>query len=227
MTANDKQEFWALLKATFELYSKPVPSKTMAMMYWGVLEQYDMAAVRYALNAWMHNPDEGKFYPKPGDLVKMIEGSTEDAAMRAWSSVARAIRTVGGYASVCFDDGTVHKVIDEMGGWIHLTETPTDEDLKFRGHEFVRRYRAYKLAGGAKEFPQYLIGVTEGTNRGRGVQARESVTMIGDAGRCEQVMRAGAGHGGLKITKASGDLVASAIGYIASNSTNGLGHHQK
>ncbi len=57
----------------------------------------------------------------------MLGGSTQDAALAAWSKVDRAVREVGPYQSVAFDDALIHRVLFEMGGWIPLGSKTEDE----------------------------------------------------------------------------------------------------
>src|SRR6266850_1493447 len=81
-------------------------------VWWAAMRPYDLSAVREALGRHCVNPDNGQWMPRPADVVRLTEGSTMDAAMTAWSKVDRAVRHVGCYRSVAFDDPLIHAVLD-------------------------------------------------------------------------------------------------------------------
>lgn len=198
---DDKREFATIMEATMAVYGREV-TKPVMQLYWSALVEYDMAAVRRAFGAWIKNPDAGQFPPKPADIIRMIDGATGDRAMVVWSKVDKAIRMVGHYQSVAFDDPVIHRVIDEMGGWRKLASIPSNKDLEFAGLEFVKRYRAYALAGGVSEYPAYLIGESEAVNGKNGLRGHDPVQLIGDKDRAADVVRLGSSCPTLRITQA-------------------------
>ena len=207
----DKREFATIMEATMAVYGREV-TKPVMQLYWSALVEYDMAAVRRAFGAWIKNPDSGQFAPKPADIIRMIDGATGDRAMVTWSKVDKAIRMVGHYQSVAFDDPVIHKVIDDMGGWRKLASLPSNKDLEFAGQEFIKRYRAYVLAGGVTEYPAYLIGESEAVNGKNGIRGYDPVQLIGDKEKAAQVARLGSQGPTLRITQArSEDLVGKPV----------------
>lgn len=202
MLAENADEFRGIMEATMAIYGREV-TKPVMRLYWSALAEYDMAAVRRAFGAWIKNPDAGQFPPKPADIIRMIDGATGDRAMVVWSKVDKAVRMVGHYQSVAFDDPIIHRVIDDMGGWRKLASMPTDKDLEFAGHEFIKRYRAYALAGGVTEYPAYLIGECEASNGKEGIQWDDPVMLVGDRKRAVEIMRAGSSGPTLRISQAT------------------------
>ncbi len=202
MLNSDADEFAGIMEATMAVYGKDV-SKPVMRIYWSALVEYDMPAVRRAFGAWIKNPDSGQFPPKPADIIRMIDGATGDRAMVVWSKVDKAIRMVGNYQSVAFDDPIIHLVIDEMGGWRKLASIPSNKDLEFAGIEFVKRYRAYVLAGGVTEYPAYLIGECEAVNGKNGFRGQDPLQLVGDKNLAAEVVRKGGTGPTLKITQAS------------------------
>lgn len=201
MLANDADEFRGIMEATMAIYGKDV-SKPVMRLYWSALVEYDMQAIRRAFSAWIKNPDAGQFPPKPADIIRMIDGATGDRAMVVWSKVDKAIRMVGHYQSVAFDDPVIHRVIDEMGGWRKLASMPSNKDLEFAGIEFIKRYRAYTLAGGVTEYPAYLIGESEAANGKNGLRGADPLMLVGDKDRAAEVVRLGSNGPTLRITQA-------------------------
>jgi len=182
--------FLKTLTAVADYYGKEL-SEGVQMLYWQGLEQFDFAAVEKALWDHARNPDTGQFMPKIADVVKMLQGSTQDSALQAWAKVDRAVRCVGNYRSVVFDDALIHRVISEMGGWVQLG-TKGEDEWPFVRNEFVNRYRGYRMRSETPEYPPVLIGISEASNSKSGYAHTEPPMLIGDAKQAERVMRLGA-----------------------------------
>lgn len=202
MDKQHRAQFTALLEAIMTEYGREVGTPTFHL-WWNTLERFDYEAVRRALTTWIQNPDSGQFAPKPADVIRMIEGTTGDRALMAWSNVEKAVRIVGHYQSVAFDDPIIHRVIDDMGGWIRLASTDTNKELEFRGKEFVKRYRAFAMVGGTDEYPAYLVGATEATNHNQGYKVENQLRIIGDPEKAALVYQQGGTGPTLKISSVS------------------------
>jgi Domain of unknown function (DUF6475) len=176
------------LAAVYAFYGK-VFSRQILSVWWGALRNYDDAAVADALNRHAIDPDHGQFLPKPADLVRLMCGSTQDTALVAWSNVERAIRSVGIYQSIVFDDAITHAVINDMGGWVKLCGV-TEDELPFRAKEFENRYRGYRTRGHIDSYPRHLAGLAEGQNSAGGFKVEPPI-MIGNHDRCLEVYRGG------------------------------------
>lgn len=159
-------------------------------VWWQSMAQYDLATVREALGRHTMNPDTGQFLPKPADVVKMMAGTTQDTALVAWTMLEKAIRQVGPYESVCFDDPLVNRVVTDMGGWIEFGRVLEDE-LPFKRNEFVTRYRAFRMRSEQPEYPAKLIGIAESTNAHNGKAVAPPI-LIGNQQRASLVYQ----HGG-------------------------------
>jgi len=188
MQQSDFSDFKIVLEATTQMYGK-VLTATIVALWWEALKGYDLAAVRAGFGRHMQNPDNGQFMPKPADIVRMLGGTTQDEALAAWAKVDRAVRSVGPYETVAFDDPIIHAVIADMGGWVALG-AKTEKDWPFVAREFENRYRGYRLGGGAGNYPPTLAGITQTENAQKGVPAPAPV-LIGERGRAEQTVRLG------------------------------------
>lgn len=201
MRANEHQEFCALIAGVHDFYGKQ--ASDFALSVWvAAMRPFELAAVRDALNRHVVNPDTGQFLPKPADVVRMIGGRTVDSALAAWAKVDRAMRTVGTYASVVFDDAVIHRVVDDMGGWI-LLGAKSDDDWPFVGREFENRYRGYAMRSEVPEYPRWLIGIAEAHNS-RGGLPVDAVVLIGDEARARAVRDGGTSEPRLAIRRAGG-----------------------
>jgi hypothetical protein len=190
MLEHDRGNFYALMTGLFEMYGKRA-SPELLEIYFGALTAYDLADLARAANHHALDPDQGQFMPKPADFVRHIDGSKETRAMRAWSLVERAVRQVGQYVSVTFDDPVIHRVIEDMGGWVDLCSTKTEKDFEFRGIEFGKRYQGYVLQGGVTEWQPRLIGLEEADCASRKLPL-PSPKLIGNPERAKMVLLEGA-----------------------------------
>jgi hypothetical protein len=194
MTPKDRQAFFELIAGVYGFYGKEFSTFTGGV-WWEAMKPFDLAAVKDALNRHAVNPDSGQFLPRPADVIRMLQGSTQDSALVAWAKVDRAIRTVGMYRSVAFDDALIHRVITEMGGWIALG-TKDDSEWPFLKNEFVNRYRGYRGRNEIPEYPPVLTGIAEASNSQNekiGCRHIEPPTLIGDPAIASDVALGGSG----------------------------------
>ena len=158
MKDQDLEKFVSLMVGTGEVYGREV-SDHLNDAYWSALSKYEMEDVTRAFNSHLVNPDSGQFFPKPADIVKFIDGNTQSNALRAWSKVEKAVRHVGPYRTVVFDDALIHAVLVDMGGWIDICNM-TDKELPFRRNEFEKRYRGFGI-NPPEKYSKKLIGISE------------------------------------------------------------------
>lgn len=170
MQSSDRANFAHLLNGVHDFYGKTLSEFSLSV-WWEAMRPFDFAAVKDAMNRHCVNPDNGQFLPRPADVVKLIGGGTQDAALVAWSEVMRAVREQGTYRSVTFADPIINAVIVDMGGWIAIGQIDNDE-LPFRAKEFENRYRGYRLRGEAPEV-RSLLGIADRDNQARGLGTSE------------------------------------------------------
>lgn len=184
---DEKKRFASLMTALADYYEKSL-SKGVLALYWEGLRQYDYDAIEKA--AWAHTqlPDEaGRWMPKVSDLNKMLAGRTTDQGQIAWSKVDRAVRTVGPYADVAFDDPVIHRVIQEMGGWV-LINSKDDKEWPFVAKEFVMRYQGYKMSGEVPDHERYLIGMATAQNQAAGIYNElPQIRLLGNIEKAKQI----------------------------------------
>lgn len=194
MLSDDLDEFSAMMQLIGEQYGKKLSDGLIAL-YWQALKDYDMVAVRDALGRHLRNTDTGQYMPKVADIIRMMQGSSQDSALSAWSKVDRAIRQVGPYESVVFDDPIIHRVLHDMGGWLSLG-TKTENEWPFVAKEFENRYRGFKSRNERVEYPSKLIGIFEANNSTEGHKIA-ALMLIGDATKAQQVLSHGSQGGKL------------------------------
>lgn len=153
----ERGQFGELLAGILQVYEKSY-NTVVLNIWWEVLKKYDLVAVESAFFQHLESPDTGQYAPKPGDVVRYIDGSTEDRALKAWALVRRSINEIGAHSSVVFPDPLIHVVITEMGGWPSLCGVSMDE-MPFKGREFENRYRSC-LRHPPTGYPRLLFGLS-------------------------------------------------------------------
>lgn len=192
MNASDRAEFARLLAGVMAIYQRDVSEFALGV-WWNACERYDMDQVRTAFTAHTMDPEVGQFPPKPADIVKQLQGTHGDRALVAWGKTFEAMQVIGSYDSVAFDDGVIHAVVEDLGGWPALCRTNTDE-LPFVQRRFCDAYRAYSRRPDTK-FPPRLVGTIECDNGEKYRHHNPPVVLIGNRDRAKQVMRVGVASG--------------------------------
>lgn len=188
MQQRDFDEFCEMLDLIAEQYGKTLSDGAKAL-YWQGLHDFDLSALKQAASRHLRNPDTGQFMPKIADFVRMLQGSTQDAALVAWAKVDQAVRRIGAYQDVVFDDPIIHRVIQDMGGWIGLG-TKNEDEWPFVAKEFENRYRGFKQRSEIPDYPGRLIGITNAHNEQKGFKT-DSPILIGNETKAIQVMNSG------------------------------------
>jgi len=124
------------------------------------IEEFE-AAVYKIINESLY-----RSFPTIGMIRQALYGSIEDQATIAWYKVIVAMKTLGAYESIEFDDAVIHSVIEFLGGWPKLCRT-TEDEMKWKEKEFVN---LYKVLRGRQKHPQYTKGLIELSNRERGFE---------------------------------------------------------
>ena len=187
MQDTEFKSFRGLIRSMGEAYTQEL-SHILVDIYWQCLKAFDLNEVRHAFKTHLNNPNGGGLFPKPSDLIRLLEGSPESRALCAWTHVQCTMGRVGRYHSVAFDDPLIHAVIEDMGGWITLCEISLKE-LYFVSLEFQKRYGAL-VHQRPKGHPRYLVGIIEREHAKEGYDFGPPV-LVGDPQKAQAVMALG------------------------------------
>jgi len=187
MTENDKKQFLAIMYKLFAIYEMPMENKHLLSAWFEALSGYSVEEVADAAQRYIKSADFGTYKPKPADLIKMIEGTSVDRALLAWTKVEKALRSVGTYATVVFDDPTIHRVVDDMGGWITLGQSQ-EAELPFISKEFANRYRGFSQRQEIPEHPRKLYGLIDQQNGAGGYPVEADPVLIGEPEKASLVL---------------------------------------
>ena len=202
MTPTEKDKFLDVLQGVHDFYGKDM-SKFAVSVWAMACETFDVQQVSKALSAHLMDPERGQFMPKPADIVRQLQGTNTDRSLIAWGKVLDAMQRVGAYSSVCFDDGVIHASITDMGGWMQLCRSKTD-DLPFLQKRFCDGYKAYANRGDVA-YPAVLLGEHEISNGAKGYRSAPPV-LIGNPAKAEKVRLAGVNGPKTQITHIASNL---------------------
>lgn len=185
MTPADSPAFNDLMQSVAEVFNETVSSDRITL-YFGALAEYPIEVVRAAM---LRGVQTLRFFPKPAEIRELIEGSPDHRALAAWTRVEAALKAVGTYQSVSFDDPILHAGVEQMGGWASAWqwERLDERDYGFKRLEFTRLFGMF-LARGVPRPVAHLAGQAEINNRSRGdwtrgLDHRDEVMQIGGDGR--------------------------------------------
>ena len=116
-----------------EVFDKKITGG-LIKIYWETLRQYSDEQVANAVTSHVRT---GTFFPRPADLIKLIDGTSEENAHEAWAEVMRQLTD---FASAKFDPAT-EKAVQAMGGAEYLSHM-SYRDLEFKKKGFVDYYES-------------------------------------------------------------------------------------
>jgi hypothetical protein len=155
----DEKQFCKKLLALAELFDKEL-SQAVIGFYVSALEEFSDSEIDSALKTAAL---KCKFFPKPAELIELVNGPQEEQSLLAWEQLTAAVQLHGAYDSVMFADTKITRVVEALGGWITVCNWPVAE-LHFRRSEFNKLYQA---ARPLKE-QRVLPGLVQLDNAGRG-----------------------------------------------------------
>lgn len=94
MRTEDKTEFTTLLVSAMAIYDKQI-TKPVADLFFAALGAYSMDQVRDGLSRHLQDPADGKFSPKPADVIRQIQSVAASDGRpgkdEAWSIALRSL----------------------------------------------------------------------------------------------------------------------------------------
>lgn len=181
------ERFVTAFMTVWSIHKSGEPAKMILTAYKKALSEYDIedieSAFAYALN-------ELQWFPKPVELRNFIQhgpGNLEDIAYAEADNVVNAVREIGIYESVTFDDPVTMAVIAKAwAGWMKLCETLRDDEVKWFRKDFVRIYKAYSNQD--IKFYGHLIGFHEDHNIQNYKDHVTPPKLIGDPKKAQKVL---------------------------------------
>ena len=141
----DKKAFAELMVGNGEVHNKEV-SKSLMQSYFDMLSAYSIEQVKDGFYKHNLDPVDGKFFPKPANIIRHLqtsEISAEDKATLAWSQVIREIRRVGSWGALKLDDKQALAAVKSLGSWQQLCNS-TETEMTWKKKEFMSIYNTYE-----------------------------------------------------------------------------------
>lgn len=135
MRDDDAGPFTAALIAAGENWNETL-SEIRIASYFETLKRFEIEPIKAALARAFQTCT---YFPKPAELIAILEGTPEDRAALAWARAERALARYGPYQSLDFQDPVLHRLIRHYGGWeafAHLLRLP-DRERGFQRTEFL------------------------------------------------------------------------------------------
>lgn len=178
MTDKDAANFFAMMNAIAENHGKIISEEGIALRF-EALRHHPWEKVR---KAGIELLREHKFSSMPtvAHFVEKLEGSSDiDARAKiAASSLVKAIRHLGGWRSVCFEDRSLMAVVEQLGGWPSTCEKcGVEQDEHWFARDIEQRYAAVLKTGSCPE-GVYLPGREEIENEFANHKLETSVHLI-------------------------------------------------
>jgi hypothetical protein len=179
MIQTDREGFYKTWVAAWEQCGHAVTER-MLLFAFECLQQFELVDIQRAVLQHATNPDTGQFPPKTADIIRQIEGGSNERAVEAWTKLERAVTQVGPWKPIVFDDARIHAAIEEMGGLTVFCRATLDEWNILRSW-FLKSYQAL-LRQSLTRYPAIIWA--EG---GR----RSELVFIGDETKARQVLSGG------------------------------------
>lgn len=132
---HDYEKYQATMVGLGEVFDKNI-TDSMLTVYWTTLDGMTDQQFNRACNKALKRC---KFFPRPAELINLIEEEDEAAIEAAFDQVRQENRRIGPYGTPELPD-EIREVVRRLGGWPKVTEWRTDE-LRFRRQDFGREYR--------------------------------------------------------------------------------------
>lgn len=138
---NDEKRFkenMATLATVFNVDLTPF----MITNYWEIFKGYDDDQFSHAVKQYLIR---GKFFPKPVELIELIDGDQNQVAAEAWEVVLKGLRDS---QNVVFSP-EINRTVEMLGGAEYLGRMH-ERDLEFKRNQFMEIYQSVVITEGNK-----------------------------------------------------------------------------
>lgn len=149
MQKHEETEFKEIMIGLGEYYGKEI-TEALTKIYWYDLKPLTIDQFKLAASQHRLNPDNGQFFPKSADIVKIFTGNTkqqeqllDDQAQMQWLVILSEIRKTGSWGNLEIEDQQAMAAVESLGGW-KLICSKTQHDLIFFGKKFVETYKNFE-----------------------------------------------------------------------------------
>ena len=172
MVKQDWKAFSELIMATARITNNKeiIRSEQAILLMFQALAEYSLKEIQQAVARHLRS-DEGKFFPTVSHILTQINGTDTEKENEAWRLFLHTVDHHGYYENVVFPERAYHWAIDQLGGWVKVSNdflNMDDRERQFRKKEFVSLYRAGKRRATPNNTKPYLKGFYAIDNETRG-----------------------------------------------------------
>ena len=180
MDKTDLKAFEQIMTSLNELYGDPSKqiSDLKMELYYKALSDLSIEQLNDAVNILCQTKTI-KTWPLPAEIRQAVEGNPQDKAQVAFDKLITAVRSIGSYQTVIFDDPAIHAFVQSYGGWEEICDKTVD-DWKYMRNEFVRGYTGFCRVNGV---PLQLTGIHDAVNRAKGLEHAIPPAIVGDTAK--------------------------------------------
>lgn len=185
MNSEDKIRFAEIMAGVAENFNATLSKPGLSLRF-EALREYSIQAVEKAAHAILRSRKYTSM-PTVAEFLEYLGGSsTEDLACIEGVKVLNAVKQVGPYRSVVFDDAVTQAVIQHsFGGWEKINAELTMDNEKWFLKDFEKAYKAFSRQG--IKLHGKLLGISDHQNMIRGYKVAEP-KMIGEASKAMHVL---------------------------------------
>ena len=148
MFEQDKDSFCELLEGIAGVFSttkKIEVTVPMLQVYFMSLNEYSYQQVEWAIGEHLKDPVDGKFFPKPANIIKHLEQSkstVDERAKLAWIEILGEVRRTGSYGNLEIEDKQAVAALKAICSWKELCMTDQDK-MQWIEKRFIDTYETY------------------------------------------------------------------------------------
>lgn len=132
------ERFKLIMRGLFVIYSKQNDAE-IVKIYWGLMKDYDIQAIEAAFKKYVISDEKCEFFPKPGQIIKLITGSEKadetHEAHEKWAEIIESVKS-GRYEIA---DDSVYEAVRQIGG-LRAIGMINEDRLDWKKREFIERY---------------------------------------------------------------------------------------
>ena len=151
MTDTDRHTLLQTLLGVYAYYDRDL-SELAVSVWFDDLAEHDIAAVCAAFVRHRRDPERGQWLPKSADILRQLQGDTDERRQSAWALVLAEARSVGTYGRPRLT-AEQRAAVDAVGGWRAVCHCEERE----LGHMQRRFMAAFDAFDARAERDQLLI----------------------------------------------------------------------
>ncbi len=131
----NKEKFQEFMSGLAEIFDKKL-TDTLSSVYWKALAPFDD---NECVQMFERIISTCKFFPKPAEMIELMEVSPEDNQALAWQEVMEVLRAYHPQLKITSGKPEIEDAVRALGGWDYLSLLDFDE-LKWTEKRFKEHY---------------------------------------------------------------------------------------